>query len=99
MCATAPENFVGVELMKCRLHYWKPQEKRYDEHSSKFSLSKKQRFNRPVGFGVHYICACMDQHHRVCSMCKRRGIVLPERQKPKDSNRLVACMVVRGPFS
>ena len=29
------------------------------------------------------------KHHRVCSMCKRKGEVLPERQKPKDSNRNV----------
>jgi hypothetical protein len=36
------------------------------------------------------------KHHSVCSMCKRKGEVLPECQKHEDENRNVAHMGVRG---
>jgi hypothetical protein len=39
------------------------------------------------------------KHLRVSSMYKRKGVVLPEWQKPEDANRNVAHMRVRGPLT
>jgi hypothetical protein len=40
-------------LMSHRI-YWETPRGRYDEHISKFSLSMKPKFNRPVGERNHF---------------------------------------------
>jgi hypothetical protein len=47
-----PEELTKDEMMRLdegRADRWGTPRGRYDEHNSKFSLSKKPRFNRPVG--------------------------------------------------
>jgi hypothetical protein len=46
-------NFGSNNLMSHRTS-WENPRGRYDEHSSKFSLSMKPRFNRPVGEINHF---------------------------------------------
>jgi hypothetical protein len=41
------------QLMSHRTH-WETLRRRYDEHNSKFSLSMKPKFNRPVGERNHF---------------------------------------------
>jgi hypothetical protein len=45
------------ELMSQRTH-WETPRGRYDEHSSKFSLSIKPKFNQPVGKGITFEGCC-----------------------------------------
>jgi hypothetical protein len=44
---------MSESLMSHRTH-WETPRGRYDEHNSKFSLSMKPKFNRPVGERNHF---------------------------------------------
>jgi hypothetical protein len=60
------------------------------------------RWNRPDGFQRFgsTVPVVWDQTvNRVSSMCIRKGVVLPERHKPENTNQNVARMRVRGPLT
>jgi hypothetical protein len=52
-CIMAAFNSLSRLVMSHRTS-WETPRGRYDEHSSKFSLSMKPRFNRPVGQRNHF---------------------------------------------